>query len=68
MFPAFELEMLEVSVVYPGASPADPAVERPATIDRIEALAEEEGSGRDREFASEFYQIYADDDPDLSLN
>jgi chromosome partitioning protein len=38
------------------------------TISLDEALAEEEGSGRDREFASEFYQVYADDDPDLSLN
>jgi hypothetical protein len=37
------------------------------TISLDEALAEEEeGSGRD--FANNFYQVYQDDDPDLTLN
>lgn len=37
------------------------------TISLDEALAEEEGNGN-RTLAQDFYQIYADDDPDLSLN
>jgi chromosome partitioning protein len=37
------------------------------TISLEEALAEEEGSSN-RDFANNFYQVYADDDPDLTLN
>ena len=38
------------------------------TISLDEALAEEEEGGSNRDFAQNFYQVYADDDPDLSLN
>jgi chromosome partitioning protein len=37
------------------------------TISLDEALAEEEDNGN-RTLAQDFYQVYADDDPDLSLN
>jgi hypothetical protein len=37
------------------------------TISLDEAALEEGGSGP-RDIATELYQIYADDDPDLSLN
>jgi chromosome partitioning protein len=37
------------------------------TISLDEALAEEEESSN-RDFATNFYQVYADDDPDLTLN